>query len=1165
MRVLRLDLDAFGPFTGARLDFGSKPALHVVHGRNEAGKSTALRALGDLLYGIDHSTRDAHLHPYGKLRIGAVIERGDGTVIEVVRRKGRKNTLLGRDGSPVDEAVLRVALGGVGRELFETVFGLSQQSLRSGGQALLEGRGDVGESLFDAGLGGRGIHSVLERLEREADALFTSRGQVKELNKAITAYKEAKREVADEALSGSAWETKLADIARSRARKKELDGRLGELLEEQRRVQRHVQVIPRLEQWEALLARRTKLGEVPRLPEDAAAERVDATRRLESCDRQIAEHERDIAKLEQRRDGLEIPASLVDLPDFAARQLADRLGAYRTAASDRPKREAELAALEEDALAILRRMGREPALEAADELRVGPDRLARIRALANEHSGLVAGLRAAEESADERRARLAEVRARLDALPPEPETGLLARAVDQARRLGDVDERVATVRRAHERARAAAESALETLRPWRGGLAAVMSLAVPSPDTVVRFTTRFDAIEREREKLAERSREVVRRAGDRAREIDALEAAGELPTEEHLGAARRDRDGLWARIVGGADPTGPDGQAFDGAVRRADELSDRLRREAERVAKHCQLRADLRAAEREREKIAEALGGLDRRERELGAEWEALLRALGMEDPLPPGEMHGWLRRVEEVRRLGGVRDAAAVAREELEARVEASRGALLDGLRAAGHEPPAGDGAIGVLVDRATAVLESARRLAEERRGLDERAKALAQELAAAEPRAARCADELAAWRESWAAAVEALGLSEDVTVEEAGAVLEALSELFRKVDAAAELRRRIDGMRRDADLLDRDSAEIAARHLPEVAGLAVEERVEELVRRHERMRSHLDRREAIDEDLAQRREALEARRLEREDAERRLEELMRLAGAGDLGRLVEVEERAAEVREVEARIREVETQLVELGDGRSVPKLVEETREVDLIDAKKRRSLIEDEIEETTKEYSAVSQELGGDEHGLEMLRQRSAADAADEAQAHLATVRDLARRYARVRLAAAILRREIERYREDNQGPILSRAGELFPRLTLGSFSGLRAGFAGAEQPVLECVRADGTGVDVEGLSNGTRDQLYLALRLATLEHHAAHAEPMPFVLDDVLVDFDDDRSRAALAVLGEVTARTQVILFTHHARVVELAREAVGARLVEHDLDALRTAEPDQPRV
>jgi len=83
-----------------------------------------------------------------------------------------------------------------------------------------------------------------------------------------------------------------------------------------------------------------------------------------------------------------------------------------------------------------------------------------------------------------------------------------------------------------------------------------------------------------------------------------------------------------------------------------------------------------------------------------------------------------------------------------------------------------------------------------------------------------------------------------------------------------------------------------------------------------------------------------------------------------------------------------------------------------------------------------------------------------------------------------------------------------------------------------------------VYVEGMSSGTRDQLYLALRLASLEKYMESAEPMPFIVDDVLVDFDDSRSQAALNALAELAEKTQVILFTHHAQVVEQAKQLQG---------------------
>jgi uncharacterized protein YhaN len=94
-------------------------------------------------------------------------------------------------------------------------------------------------------------------------------------------------------------------------------------------------------------------------------------------------------------------------------------------------------------------------------------------------------------------------------------------------------------------------------------------------------------------------------------------------------------------------------------------------------------------------------------------------------------------------------------------------------------------------------------------------------------------------------------------------------------------------------------------------------------------------------------------------------------------------------------------------------------------------------------------------------------------------------------------------------------------------------------------------------VEGLSDGARDQLYLALRLASLERFAEQRELLPFVADDILVHFDEERASAALRVLADFASVTQVLMFTHHARHVELARQVVPeGRLVVHELAGRR---------
>ena len=84
-----------------------------------------------------------------------------------------------------------------------------------------------------------------------------------------------------------------------------------------------------------------------------------------------------------------------------------------------------------------------------------------------------------------------------------------------------------------------------------------------------------------------------------------------------------------------------------------------------------------------------------------------------------------------------------------------------------------------------------------------------------------------------------------------------------------------------------------------------------------------------------------------------------------------------------------------------------------------------------------------------------------------------------------------------------------------------------------------RHPGERKELHQLSEGTRDQLYLALRLVALREHCAAAAPLPFIADDVLQTFDDGRATAALRALVALSAHMQVIVLTHHRHVADLA--------------------------
>ena len=141
-------------------------------------------------------------------------------------------------------------------------------------------------------------------------------------------------------------------------------------------------------------------------------------------------------------------------------------------------------------------------------------------------------------------------------------------------------------------------------------------------------------------------------------------------------------------------------------------------------------------------------------------------------------------------------------------------------------------------------------------------------------------------------------------------------------------------------------------------------------------------------------------------------------------------------------------------------------------------------------------------------------------------------------------------IDRVRSEQQDPLVSRAGELFASTTRGEFSAIDTDIDDKGLPVVVGRRQSGAAVPVAAMSDGTRDQLFLAFRLASLENYSASTEPLPFVADDILVHFDDERSAATLDLLARFAETNQVLLFTHHKNVRDDARrlEAQGSATI-----------------
>ncbi len=1148
MRFAELSLIAFGPFTDRVLDLSGGAGLHVIHGPNEAGKTTTLRAITGLLFGIPRNTSDGHIHPMPKLRVGARVLGADGKPWAVVRHKRDKASLTDDAGTPIDDATWRRLLAGTTPELFASMFGLDHVRLREGAAELLRAGGNVGESLFDAALGGRGIHRVLAELRAERDELFKANPRAKTtLAGAMDAYKDAKKELDATRLKPKKWREQEDGLAQARQALAELETRRRELGAERARLERIKRARDDVSLRVARLDEQASLSGARRLPDNFAERRVAAERDIDEATRELGRIGAEIATLAGVRASLQVPEDLVALDERRMNDLHKRLGAFDHNQRDLPSRRRELAVAEETARSILKRLGRAGDADDLSPLAVDVAVEKRLRQLARSAVGVEQALAGARGERDDLVARRAGLAARLEELPPARDATALTRAVDAARRLGAIDDQIAKAERKLADERGECARRLATLGAWSDSLAALVALVVPSAETCQRFEAAFDALAADEKALEQQARSADKQRRDARRRLEELQGAGEVPTEAQLTDARRKRDDIWVSVrrelgAGGA-LTDERAAGFENAVGDADSVADRLRREARRVEQVAAQLAAAADARRELDATEQERGALATRRTGIQADWQSAWQEASVA-PLTPREMVAWLARRAELVTAASRADAAAMELQALAHQRDAACAALATAIGA-----DAIGGVLAALLDQAQGELDAC----DSRRSLDSEIAELDVQVQAATKKLERAEAAHAEWKRTWAAATAAIALGPDALADEVDGVLEARQELGQIDESMRRLRHRIDGMQTQVDDVVADVAGLVSAHAPDLQGVGTAEAADQLLQRYAVARQNRVSRDGADAQALKLRadEARERARLEL--SLRTLDELMGLAGVADRAGLDQAERRSKRLRDLEGELRAIEDRLRALGEGTSVDELVAEVSASDHRQVLERLDAVEREQEDLDAAWKDKHQEVVGLQLGLHQLEDGDTDKCVAELESHTVVIRDLVDRYVRVRLAISVLEREVERFREQSQDPILSRASALFPRLTLGAYQKLSAVLDDKNVPVLRCMRQDGTLVDVEALSDGTRDQLYLALRLAALERHAETNDALPLILDDVLINFDEQRTSAAFSVLGELSERIQILFFTHHARLVELARAAVPAdRLVVHEL-------------
>lgn len=1138
MRINEFNLLAYGKFTDHKLAYPKTTHdFHVIIGPNEAGKSTVRRAITELLFGMERQSPLGFKHPQSDLRISAMLETESGK-LAFIRTKQQKS-LRSVSEEPLPDSYLDAALGSLSQEVFEQLHCLDHERLLKGGQGIVDPRNSVSQILFQAASGLDTFSAVREALGLRAGELFANRGRNNEYTKAADRHTAAQKTLRDVQVRTKEWveardELKNADDELETERKNRRE------LEVQRtsweRVRRLAALVERLTRQQQELE---ETGETIAFPPNAKETLEAGISDMNAAAGIVEARKNDVLDRQQQQDAIAVDDMVLERA-ADIQHLGQLCGLYANHPRDLPLRQAEVSQWLEEVLARSTEFdwgGNEEEVRS----RVPQEKVLRaIDALLKDRGALLVDERAANNSLDERQAAVDELEERLTASLDTAVDPQLAQALAQALPYKTSEAKQKGLHGALTLAEAAAKRALAALGRSEITGESLRSMKLPSTDRVTAFQANRQEIAQQAELAGSLLAQSKETAANLELQLSQFERSHKVVTVAEVSGARRERDENWSAIKSGAIAL-PDGAPqLDVAIRLADELVDaRTVSEADGAALQG-LRDQLENATEAQRRHAKTLQDKEQELQEFDARWAIAASQMGLED-MELDDMPDWLSKrgaaltaadtyAERKHDHEHERDSAAQARNDLAAAMT-NVGLVVN--------ESSGLAALCTLADEHVKAVDRARA---QREALEQQLRDAQSFLRLAQKMKNTKTAAVEDWNAKWEGALEKAhlgGVGDDVA--EVEVAVEAAAFIRQRLDKIDSHRsERIETMEADLERLKETVEALAQVLAPDMAPSSpgdlsgvLSSRLEEAKRQSNRKTQAQEFHDAAKRQLAEAKFTLE-------QARRSLEPLLKAAGVEDPMLALPVVEKSLKKVELAGSISQTITALEQGSDGLTLEQVRAEVETHPAAEAPGRLMALKDSLEDSERKLTQLAQAQLAARQKFDAINGGDQAAVAEaQKQEALADMSDAGEEYLQLATASSLLKWAVDRYRDRKQGPLLQRASAVFKNLTLGSFEKLRIDYD-QTPPALLAYRRDAQAVKVSGLSDGTRDQLFLALRIAALELQTEQASPVPFVADDLFINFDDKRSQAGLQALYALSKKTQVLFLSHQEHLLHVVQ-------------------------
>ena len=227
--------------------------------------------------------------------------------------------------------------------------------------------------------------------------------------------------------------------------------------------------------------------------------------------------------------------------------------------------------------------------------------------------------------------------------------------------------------------------------------------------------------------------------------------------------------------------------------------------------------------------------------------------------------------------------------------------------------------------------------------------------------------------------------------------------------------------------------------------------------------------------------------------------------------------------------------------GDGKSYFDFINELEGTSPEDLKENKTQLKERLEEIENNLSELREKRGGIAKEIEQIERREKGSSLRMRKtAKLQKLKKKSEEWSILILARTIMQKAIEKYEKERQPGVIKEAQSVFSKMTLGRYSRI---YAPLDEAKIYVEDEEGRRKDIQKLSRGTAEQLYLSLRFGFIREFSKRSESLPIVFDDILVNFDPERFQAACEAIQELAKTNQILYFTCHPETVDLLTKIV----------------------